>query len=168
VEDKIEGLETGADAYVEKPFELAYLDSVVKNLISQRYSLRKRFSLEGISTDVESFTTIADKFLQKVNQLVEGKITDSNFDIEALCSGLNMSRSQIFRKFKSLIDMSPSDYIRIMRLRKGAELLLSQDLNVNEVSYQVGFSSPSHFISSFKKFYKKTPKEYIQEFKPYF
>jgi AraC-like DNA-binding protein len=156
------GIELGADAYIEKPFEFKYLDSVVHNLLKQRALLRDKYFVDTRLLSKSSESGFEAKFLVKFEEVVLKHITDPEFTVVTLGNELNLSRSQLFRKFRTITGNSPSDFIRIMRLKKAAEIILNQNIGVNEVAYEVGFSSPSHFISCFKKYYGKTPGEFAE------
>jgi len=162
-DSKIDGLEVGADAYVEKPFEIKYLRTVVNNLLKQRAAMKEKYLLENINLAGGAGNKTDSKFLAKVEEIVESHYSDPDFSIVTLSEKLNVSRSQLFRKFKSVTGKSPSDFLRVVRLKKAAEIILQGDLGINEVAYEVGFVSPSHFISRFKKYFGKTPKEYAQK-----
>ncbi len=161
-ENKLEGLEMGADAYVEKPFEFKFLNTVVTNLLNQRAAMKEKYLLENLMLAGNSQDHVESKFLKKVEEIVINYLSDPEFSIVVLSDKLNVSRSQLFRKFKSITGKSPSDFIRILRLKKAAEIMLHDDIGVNEVAYAVGFTTPSHFIASFKKYFGKTPREYAQ------
>ena len=161
IDNKTEGIELGADAYIEKPFETKYLESVVNNLLAQRAMLKEKFLLESRSLASFAENPSEARFLEKVDQIVKNNLSDPNFSVSILGNELNMSRSQLFRKFRSMTGKSPRAFIQIMRLKNAAEIMLREGINVNEVTYEVGFTSPSHFISSFKKYFGKTPKEYV-------
>jgi signal transduction histidine kinase/ligand-binding sensor domain-containing protein/DNA-binding response OmpR family regulator len=158
--NKMEGLEVGADAYVEKPFEIKYLRTVVYNLLKQRAAMKEKYLLENIHAAGGINSSTDSKFLGKVEEILESHYSDPDFSIVNLSEKLNVSRSQLFRKFKSVTGKSPSDFIRVVRLKKAAEIILREEIGVNEVAYKVGFNSPSYFILSFKKYFGKTPKEY--------
>ena len=158
--NKMDGLEVGADAYVEKPFEIKYLRTVVNNLLKQRALIKEKYLLENIHAAGGVSNNLESKFLTRLEEILNKHYSDPDFSIITLSEKLNVSRSQLFRKFKSVTGKSPSDFIRVVRLKKAAELILRSDLGVNEVAYAVGFNSPSHFITSFKKYFGKTPKEY--------
>lgn len=162
-EHKIEGMESGADAYVEKPFDMAVLDAQVRNLIAQRNRLRKRFSNQfEISPSEISLNTTDQKFFEKAEKIVADNISSLTFSVEDFGAALSMSRSQLFRKFKAITDNTPSDYIRAERIKLAKKLLLEGEFNVNEISFKTGFNSSSHFISTFKKYTGFTPREFIQ------
>jgi signal transduction histidine kinase/DNA-binding response OmpR family regulator len=163
IENKMNGIDKGADAYIEKPFEIKYLDSVIHNLLKQRVLLREKYFIENRSLSKPGETGQEAKFLLKFEEVVLKHLSDPDFSVTILCSELNLSRSQLFRKFRSITGNNPSDFIRIMRLKKAAEIILKENIGVNEVAYEVGFTSPSHFISSFKKYYGKTPGEYSSQ-----
>ncbi len=159
-DNKMDGLEVGADAYVEKPFEIKYLQTVVNNLLKQRVAMKEKYLLENIHAAGSMTNKTESKFLKKVEEIMENHYSDPGFSIITLSEKLNVSRSQLFRKFKLVTGKSPSDFIRIVRLKKAAEMILRDDIGVNEVAYESGFNSPSHFISCFKKYFGKTPKDY--------
>jgi signal transduction histidine kinase/DNA-binding response OmpR family regulator len=160
MENKLNGIDKGADAYIEKPFEIKYLDSVIHNLLKQRALLREKYFIENRSFSKTGETGLEAKFLLKFEEVVLKHLSDPDFSVTILCNELNLSRSQLFRKFRSITGNNPSDFIRIMRIKKAAEIILKENIGVNEVAYEVGFTSPSHFISCFKKYYGKTPGEY--------
>lgn len=159
-ENKLEGLEVGADAYVEKPFEIKYLRTVVNNLLKQRAAMKEKYLLENIYSAGGHHNSSEASFLKRVEDIMADHFSDPEFSVITLSEKLNVSRSQLFRKFKSVTGRSPSDFVRHVRLKKAAEIILQGDVGVNEVAYEVGFNTPSHFISCFKKYFGKTPKEY--------
>jgi len=164
VEHKIEGIENGADAYVEKPFDLGFLEAQIENLLKQRNLLRKRFANQFDVQPSNIVVNKADKyFFEKIENIVQESISDYSFSVEDLGKAMGMSRCQLFRKFKALTDNTPSDFIRAERIKRAKKLLLEGELNVNEVSLEVGFNSNSHFISTFKKYTGLTPKEYSKK-----
>jgi ligand-binding sensor domain-containing protein/signal transduction histidine kinase/AraC-like DNA-binding protein len=161
-ENSTEGMNRGADIYIQKPFEIDYLESVVANLINQRQKLRNRFSLDNTSISMHGASDDSTEFMTLVSSLITDKMADPAFSIEELCDRLHISRSQLFRKFKHYGGISPSDFIRVTRLKKSAELLLSSNLSVKEIAGETGFINTSHFIAAFKKYFGETPKEYVK------
>ena len=161
-ESKIEGLETGADDYIIKPFEAAELLVRIKNLIEGRKKLRERFSreitLQPASIDI---TSKDEKLLQHVMQIMEEHMADSNFGVEAFCKEAGMSRTQLHRKLKALTDQSTGDFIRIMRMKRAFELFTHSAGNIAEVAFQVGFNDPSYFTKCFQKQFGKTPSAFL-------
>ncbi len=164
VSDKIEGIESGADIYLEKPFDLDFLKASVHNLLELRKNLKERYSgTTPIETVDKSIPVLHIKFLDKAAKIILENISDENFSVNELGDALNLSRSQLFRKFKTICDLSPGEFIRNERLNYAFELLREGALNVNEVAYQSGFNSASYFITSFKKKYHKTPNEVMKQ-----
>jgi DNA-binding response OmpR family regulator len=162
-EDKITGLQTGADDYVAKPFNMAELKARVKNLIEQRNKLREHFSREITLEPMEiSITSLDEKFLTRAIEIIEKRISDEDFDIPVFCEEMHMTHSTLFRKLRALIDQSPTEFIRTIRLKRAANLLKQHFGNVTQVSFEVGFSNLSHFNRSFKKLYGITPFEYAK------
>ncbi len=163
---KIEGAETGADAYIEKPFNLEYLLAIIKNLLKKQEILRQRLLDEPEVEHHElELTSYEKKFIEKTIHIIGENIENSNFSVEMLGSEIGLSRSQLFRKFKTLYGLKPSELIRTERLKKAKTVLLTREYNINEVAYQTGFKSASYFITSFKKEYGETPNEYINRLK---
>ena len=122
-ESKIEGLETGADDYIVKPFEAAELLASIKNLIEGRRKLRERFSREiTLQPASIAITSMDEKLLQHVMQIMEEHMADSDFGVEAFCREAGMSRTQLHRKLKALTDQSTGDFIRIMRLKRACRV----------------------------------------------
>jgi DNA-binding response OmpR family regulator len=162
-ESKLEGLEIGADEYLTKPFEFTELLVRIKNLIEGRKKLRECYSREITwQPSAISITSADERFLQKLMQVLDESIADSTFGVEQLGQELAMSRMQLFRKLKALTNQSPGEFIRSLRLQRGAELLAKGAGTVAEVAFLVGFNDPSYFTKCFQKQYGKTPSEYIE------
>ncbi|MGQ1909124.1 hybrid sensor histidine kinase/response regulator transcription factor [Marinifilum sp. RC60d5] len=164
-DQKLEGFKHHADAYIEKPFNIELLKIQVENLLQLRKSIKIKFKENNIVNTIKEDVPPIDKlFLDKVSDIIQSKITDSDLSVESFSTALGMSRSQLFRKFKSLMDTTPSQFIRVTRLNYAAELLKINQHNVNEVTYMAGFSDVSHFISLFKNQFGQTPKQYSESF----
>jgi len=160
-EDKIEGLETGADDYISKPFDTRELNVRVKNLIKQRRKLRERFRKEYLlEPGEETIISVDDKFLRKVIDIVNKKILDPQFNVERLSNDIAMNRSHMSRKIHALTNQSPNELIRSLRLKKAAYLLQKKSGNVTEIANEVGFNNPSYFSKCFHKQYGKSPGHY--------
>jgi DNA-binding response OmpR family regulator len=158
---KIEGLETGADDYILKPFSVQELTIRVKNLIGQRKQLRERFSREVKLQPKDIAITSADEvFLQKAIRLIEQHMTDTDFSVETFVHEIGMSRMQLHRKLKALTDQSTTEFIRSIRLKRAASLLEQHFGNVAEVMYEVGFNNVSYFASNFRKMFGVNPSDY--------
>jgi transcriptional regulator GlxA family with amidase domain len=164
---KIEGLETGADDYVTKPFSRKELQVRVKNLIDQRAKLRERFSKElSLEPKAIAVTSADEKFLKNTFEVIEANMSDVEFDVEKLSREIGMSRTNLHRKLKALIDQSPSDLIRNFRLKRAAQLLEQQHGNVSEIAFSVGFNSLSYFTKCFHDLFNQTPSEYLRQRSP--
>ncbi|WP_177181120.1 hybrid sensor histidine kinase/response regulator transcription factor [Parapedobacter koreensis] len=151
------GLDSLADAYLTKPFNMDHLLVLANNLIGNRKILHRHFSSEVAELRPPSYIAAADKrFLNELAAVVEENIANSELNVDYLCERLATSRIQLYRKVKSLLDCSINDYISARRLRK-AKLLLQQSIPVNNVAYQTGFSSPAYFSTAFKNKYGISP-----------
>ncbi len=164
VEDRIEGLETGADDYLTKPFNVKELRVRVKNLIKQRQKLRERFRKELLLEPREiAVTSVDERFIKQSLDIIEENMSEQDFSVEMLGSELAMSRMQLFRKIKALTDQSPSEYIRTIRLKRAAQLIKSNYGNLAEITYEVGFNHPSYFAKCFRELYGVAPSEYNKD-----
>lgn len=162
---KLQGIQAGADAYVEKPFSPQILQAMITNLLNVREQLRKRFSEIPLTPLHSVAGNQADKqFLSKLNTIIEENISNENFSIETLAGELNISRSGLFSKLKQLVDMTPNVLIQLIRLKKAAELLSTRQYRINEICYQVGFNNPSYFTKCFQKQFGMLPKEFMNKY----
>ncbi len=161
VESKLDGLETGADDYVTKPFHPQELHVRVRNLIEGRRNLRARFGREVKLQPKDITVSSADeKFLQNAMAVVEKHMSDSDFSVEALENEMMMSKMQLYRKLKALTDQSPSEFVRTLRLKRAASLISQRSGNISEIAYEVGFNNLSYFAKCFKEYYGVPPSEY--------
>ena len=161
LDDKIEGLETGIDAYLTKPFSARELKVRVKNLIYQRKELRKRFSKTSIIKPSEVSTISIDQaFLEKTINTIKSNFEDEQFSVDILAEQMNMSISQLNRKLNALIDQPPGQLIRTFRLQRAADLLKQNAGTVAEICYKVGFNDQAYFSRAFKKQFGVSPSEY--------
>jgi signal transduction histidine kinase/ligand-binding sensor domain-containing protein/DNA-binding response OmpR family regulator len=158
---KLEGLETGADDYLTKPFNANELRVRANNLIEQRRQLRERFSREVTLQPKDIAITTADElFLQRVMAIVDEHLSDPDFSVEAFAQQFRMSRVQLHRKIKALTNQSPGEFIRTLRLRAAAKLLEQDKYTVTEVAYEVGFNNLSYFAKCFREQFGVLPSEY--------
>jgi signal transduction histidine kinase/DNA-binding response OmpR family regulator len=163
-EDKLEGLETGADDYIAKPFEAEELLVRVSNLIEQRRLLRKRFTgVKGLRPQDIAVNSADQRFLQKALNIIERHLSDPGFGAERFSREMALSRVQLHRKLQALTDQSASEFARTIRLNRAAQLLREKTDNISQIAYEVGFSNPSHFSISFRKQFGLSPREYIKE-----
>jgi|GEM_PF-5111259 len=161
VESKLDGLETGADDYVTKPFHPQELRVRVRNLIAGRRNLRARFGREVKLQPKDITVSSADeKFLQNAIAVVEKHMADSGFSVEALENEMMLSKMQLYRKLKALTDHSPTEFVRMLRLKRAASLLSQRSGNISEIAYEVGFNNLSYFAKCFKDHYGVPPSEY--------
>lgn len=161
VETKLEGLETGADDYITKPFNIDELMVRVKNLISQRRQLRELFGKE-ITLEPKSIlvNSIDQQFLDSLLNLMEDKIADPGFGVPEMQREVGMSKTQLHRKCKALTDQSPGEFMRNFRLKRAAYFLAHQGGNVTDAAYKVGFNNLSYFGKCFKAYFGESPSEY--------
>lgn len=165
-EDRIEGLETGADAYIVKPFNTELLRTTASNLISNRERLRGQ--LIGEQQVEEKIVKIEMKsndeiLMGKVMKTINEHLTDPALNVEMLAANVGMSRVHMHRKLKELTNQSARDFIRNIRLKQAATLLREKNLTISEVAYATGFSNLSHFSNSFREFYGISPTEYKEQ-----
>ncbi len=160
---EIKGLEHGADAYMSKPFSPDILSKQVKNLITLRNKLQKKYS-ESILSDTANvnFENEDAIFLKKTIQIIENSLIDSEFNVEHLSDALHISRSQLHRKLRTLLHCTASDLIRQTRLIKAKKILENKGGNVSSVAYDVGFSSPNYFSKAFIRYYGYSPKSLLK------
>jgi DNA-binding response OmpR family regulator len=160
-ESKIEGLETGADDYIIKPFDVMELQARVKNLIAQRRRLRERFQREFILQPREVAVASADeRFLRRAMEVAEAHMADPEFSVERFTRLIGMSTMQLHRKLKALTGQSATQFIRMVRLKRAAYLIEKRLGNVAEIAYEVGFNNPSYFAARFRELYGVSPSEY--------
>ncbi len=160
-DDKIEGLESGIDAYLTKPFKAKELIVQIDNLLKQRKLLRERFSKSTVIKPSEVSAISADQvFLQKTIQKIENHFGDSQFSVEHLAEHLNMSISQLNRKLNALIGQPSGQLIRSLRLQRAADLLKQNSASVSEICYNLGFNDHAYFSRAFKKQFGCSPSSY--------
>jgi signal transduction histidine kinase/DNA-binding response OmpR family regulator len=165
-EHELKGLTTGADDFITKPFDLTVLQAKVENLLSIRESLKQKFTGTVILEPKNVIISSPDeRFLQKAIEVVENNISDSDLDIETFSVKVGVSRMQLYRKLHALTDMTVKEFIRHIRLKRAAQLLVQQKLNVSEIAYDVGFKDLSHFRKCFKREFGMSASEYVAKSK---
>lgn len=158
---KIKGLQIGADAYVEKPFSVQYLDTLIQSLIINRQRELETFMKKPyIPIQASNINKGDEEFLIRISEIIHDNITDSNFNVEMLADALHMSRSSLHRKMKATTDTAPTDFIRLVRVQKAAQLIIEGKHRINEICYLVGINTPSYLIKIFQNQYGMTPKEF--------
>jgi AraC-like DNA-binding protein len=161
---KIEGLELGADAYIEKPFSPEYLQAQIANLLQNRIKIREYFASSPLMHIKSMANNKADEaFLEKLNEAIYTNIENVNLDVEHLAGYMNISRPTLYRKIKAISNLTPHELINIARLKKAAELLIEGDYRIYEVSEMVGYSSQTHFGRNFLKQFGMTATDYIRK-----
>ncbi|MDT0555194.1 hybrid sensor histidine kinase/response regulator transcription factor [Patiriisocius hiemis] len=159
-EHEIEGLKTGADDYITKPFKTERLKIKVEKLMENRIKLQKHFS-KTLSINPElAITSTEVEFLKRLQTVLDKHITDPEFTSDQFVKLMQISRSQLHRKLKAITNMTTSEFIRSQRLKLAKELLIKSDATISEIAYQVGFNTPSYFIKCFKEIYHFTPNEF--------
>ena len=162
VNSKIEGMDCGADAYIEKPFSVQYLEACIKNLLDLRNLLRQKFSkMPMVPLSSIASNSTDDKFLTHINEIIEQNFSNPELSIDFLAEELCISRSGLFSKIKTLANVTPNELIQIVRLKKAAVLLSENKFRVNEICYMVGFNSPSYFSKCFQKQFGIKPGEFV-------
>ena len=162
-EQKQVGFESGADAYISKPFNVRLLKTRVRKLIENRKKIRESFSNFLLNeTKQETLGKVEQQFITDFTQYVENSIANPELNIDEIADTLGLSRSNLYRKIKSLTDYSPNELIRTIRVKYAKQLLNSKAKSISEVAYEVGFSSPSYFAKCFKDFYNESPTEYLE------
>jgi len=163
VENWIEGLETGADDYIPKPFDLNILRVRIRQLIESRRRLKKHFGKELTSELTENAISPADtQFMKKAIEIVEQNFSDPDFGVEEFVSKMFLSQSLIHKKLSAIADQSAGDFLTSFRLKKAAQLLHQPGMNVSEIAYEIGFNDPKYFSRQFKKYFGTTPSEYCK------
>ncbi len=160
-EQQVTGMKTGADAYITKPFDAAFLQETVNSLLANRAKLREHFTGElasGIKT--QTVGKLDRKFINEFSAIVATNLGNDAFTVEDLCKEMAVSRVQLNRKLKALLNTNASDYILNARLQKAKYLLQHEDLTIAEIAYQVGFASPAYFSTVFKSKFGTTPKAF--------
>ena len=164
-QNKLEGLETGADDYLIKPFDEVELLIRIKNLITIREKLQKKYRQNAwLKPSKLNITSVQQKFIEGIKEIIEKNLDNSQYSVEDLGEGIGMSRSQVHRKLKALTDQSASKFMRNYRLHRAAELIKIDSGNITEIAYQVGFSSQTYFSSSFQELFECSPSNYRSRF----
>lgn len=163
-EDKLEGLETGADDYLIKPFNEKELTIRVRNLIKIRQQMREKYLAQSLDKPGSVVVLSTQKvFINKLTSIIDKNISNENFSVTVLCREIGMSRTQLHRKIKSVTNQSTTEFIRNYKLQLAAELLKKDTGNIAEISNEVGFNSQAYFTKLFQELYGVTPFEYKKQ-----
>ncbi|WP_087521255.1 hybrid sensor histidine kinase/response regulator transcription factor [Polaribacter sp. SA4-12] len=163
VEHKIKGLESGADAYLPKPFKMKLLSVRVDKLIESRDLMRKRFQTEKeLTPEKVTLNSTDEGFLRKIMDFMEVNMAKETYWVDELAFDMNTSRSTFFRKLKKLTGQSPNDFMRLIRLKRAMQLLEQNELSISQISYMVGFNDPGYFGKCFRKIYGDSPSKFLK------
>lgn len=161
---KVDGLRSGADVFIEKPFSTSYIKAQITSLLENRKMILENFNRSPLASySVLATNKYDEEFLEKINEHIEQNLSEIDFSVESLTDVLCISRSNLQRKLKSICGVTPGDYLRNYRLRKACKLLIENDLRINEVAFRVGFNSASYFTKVFYKHYGILPKDFVQK-----
>ena len=163
-DSKVEGMDVGADAYIEKPFSVQYLEACIRNMLEMRRRLIEKFSTQPLEPVTEIASNPTDnEFLTRMNKVIEDNFSNSELNVNFLAEQLNISRSGLFAKIKTLADLTPNEMIQVVRLKRAAQLLREGHHTVSEVGYTVGFTNPSYFSKCFQKQFGIRPVDYAKQ-----
>lgn len=160
-EQRIEGFRQGADSYIPKPFNSQVLQARIRNLLDNRKKLRKSFG-DGSLPGKDTVGDIDKLFIERFRKLIEERLGDSELSVEDLGTQMGLSRVQLYRKLKSLTNYSPNEFLRNTRLKRAASLLASSDMNIAEITYEVGFTSPSYFTKCYREYFGESPTDFLK------
>jgi len=162
VQSRIKGLESGADAYISKPFSMDFIIAQIDNLLSNRRHVMEYYASSPLShLKTIAHNTVDEEFIKKLDEIIDQNMSDTNLSVESLADILHMSRSTLYRKIKDISNLSPNELINNARLKKAAELLLSGKYKVYEIAEIVGYNSQSSFSRNFQKSFSMSPSEFI-------
>ena len=171
---KTKAITLGANAYITKPFSKEYLLARVEQLLSERKLFRDRIRqqmenpgpTEADRDNYEQYLVKKDvQFLEKIHQVIEENMDNSDFNIDTIASGIGLSRSAFFKKLKSLTGLAPVDLVKEIRLNKSVELIKNTDQTISEIAFAVGFKDSGYYSKCFRKKYNQTPREYMNEWR---
>jgi len=158
----IEGIGTGADAYITKPFDILHLKVIIEKTIETRRKLYQRFSQDVYIIPKESAENELDKkFLENIIEYIDKNVSNENISVENLATHLLMSRTNVYRKIKAITGQTATDFIKLIRLKMAVKLLENGQYNISEIAFKTGFTSPGYFAKCFKDQYDKSPSEFI-------
>ena len=163
-QDKLEGIEKGADAYIVKPFKLDFLHAKIKNLIEDRQKMKQFFASHK---EVEDFEIDPERehFLKQAEKVVYDNLHIEDFDSQEFAKKMNLTYSTLYNKLKQYADCSVSGYVRMIRLKEAAKLIANSSMNITEILYEVGFNDAKYFRENFKKFFGVSPSVYLKNYR---
>jgi signal transduction histidine kinase/CheY-like chemotaxis protein/AraC-like DNA-binding protein len=165
-EQRAMGFESGADAYIPKPFNEGLLKIRVRKLIENREKVKNYFQKNLTFGERKEHVAEIDKsFINKFRKLIEERLIDSDLNVDEIGKSLGLSRVQLYRKIKSLTNYAPNELVRIIRLKASEQLLINSEKSISEIAYDTGFSSPSYFTKCFKEYFSESPTDYVKRVK---
>jgi AraC-like DNA-binding protein len=162
-EQQLEGLDTGANDYMTKPFSFEILLSRIRNLLAEQKASKKPVKQITVSTADVQFESVDEKAIQHALEVVEKNMANADFSVEDLSRELLLSRVGLYKKMIALTGKTPIEFIRDIRMKRAIQLLEGSEMNIAEVAYEVGFNDPKYFARAFKKEYGVLPSQYAQE-----
>lgn len=171
---KIQAISEGANAYIVKPFSKDYLIVRIEQLLSERKRFREQMCGDNDAGNAtgelsDNYANYLEKkdldFIEKIHQVVEENMENSDFNIDAIAASIGLSRSAFFKKLKSLTGLAPVDWVKEIRLNKSVELIKTTDLSISEIAFAVGFNDSGYFSKCFRKKYNQSPREYMNEYR---
>jgi signal transduction histidine kinase/ligand-binding sensor domain-containing protein/DNA-binding response OmpR family regulator len=165
VEDRIDGFRTGADEYLPKPFDMRLLEVRIENLIKTRVQLREKYKQSTGIIPAKEFTTnnLDEAFLEKMTKLVIENMEDSEFSLNELRQKMGMAQTTLYMKIQAITGQNPSNFVRTVKLKYAAELLLQNEISIKDVCFRCGFNSPAYFTKTFRELFGQTPSEYVEK-----
>ena len=164
VASRLEGTQSGADVYLSKPTSAELLQATIENIFSQRQKIKDYFSKKHYSEALSLVNSSKEQeFISKVIQTIEDNLTNENFEVDIVCRNLNLSRTKLYQKVKSLTGQSIIEFVRSYRLKRAKEIMTHEDVSLSEVIFRVGIQTPSYFTKAFKKEYGHTPTQFLDE-----
>lgn len=161
VEDRIDCYDAGADGYISKPFDMKLLKARIKNFLANKEKKQNEFkSNVEINVSTLSYPSLDEKFLNEAVAVIEKYLDITEFDTNLFAEQLNLSKSSLYRKIKSMTGLSTNEFIRNIRLKHACRMLKDKSITISEVAYSVGFTDPRYFATCFKTAFDMTPTEY--------
>ena len=165
-EQRAIGFESGADAYIPKPFNEELLKIRVRKIIENREKVKEFFQKNlTFGERKENVAEIDKTFINKFRKVIEDNLIDSELNVDEIGKNLGLSRVQLYRKIKSLTNYAPNELVRIIRLKAAEQLFINTEKTISEVAYDTGFTSPSYFTKCFKEYFNESPTDYVRRIK---